>query len=243
MEGYRILFISSALLLSCALSSGQESSRVDTLAASVVTAQDNPASIHTGLVRLDRKMLSEAPAVLGSPDVIKVIQNLPGVSAGTELMSGLYVHGGDGSDNLFLLDGVPLYQVSHLGGLFSSFNTDVTDFIEFYKSGFPARYGGRLSSVLDITTSEGDRRDFGGSFSIGLLDGRIRFSGPIVKDKLTFDVAVRRSWLDAVLAPVIAIDNSGKDSQTRASYSFMDANASLTCYASPSDKVTFRFFG
>ncbi len=243
MGGYRILFISSALLLSCALSSGQESSRVDTLAASVVTAQDNPASIHTGLVRLDRKMLSEAPAVLGSPDVIKVIQNLPGVSAGTELMSGLYVHGGDGSDNLFLLDGVPLYQVSHLGGLFSSFNTDVTDFMEFYKSGFPARYGGRLSSVLDITTSEGDRRDFGGSFSIGLLDGRIRFSGPIVKDKLTFDVAVRRSWLDAVLAPVIAIDNSGKDRQTRASYSFMDANASLTCYASPSDKVTFRFFG
>lgn len=118
MGGCRILFISSALLLSCALSSGQESSRVDTLAASVVTAQDNPASIHTGLVRLDRKMLSEAPAVLGSPDVIKVIQNLPGVSAGTELMSGLYVHGGDGSDNLFLLDGVPLYQVSHLGGLF-----------------------------------------------------------------------------------------------------------------------------
>lgn len=87
MGGCRILFISSALLLSCALSSGQESSRVDTLAASVVTAQDNPASIHTGLVRLDRKMLSEAPAVLGSPDVIKVIQNLPGVSAGTELMS------------------------------------------------------------------------------------------------------------------------------------------------------------
>ncbi len=79
--------------------------------------------------------------VFSSPDLIKAIQNLPGVNAGTELMSGLYVHGGEGSDNLFLLDGVPMYQISHLGGLFSSFNTDVVDHLDFYKSGFPARYG------------------------------------------------------------------------------------------------------
>ena len=69
-------------------------------------------------------------------------------------MSGLYVHGGEGSDNLFLLDGVPMYQISHLGGLFSSFNTDVVDHLDFYKSGFPARYGGRMSSVVDVTTRE-----------------------------------------------------------------------------------------
>lgn len=243
MKGCLILFNISILFLLPECVFAQEISRADTLSASLVTADERPAAKHTGLVRLDHTLLSQQPALLGSPDVIKVLQNLSGVSSGMELISGLYVHGGDGSDNLFLLDGVPLYQVSHLAGLFSSFNTDVTESVDFYKSGFPAHYGGRLSSVVDVTTSEGDKQNFAGSFSIGLIDGRIRFGGPIVKDKLTFDVAVRRSWLDAILAPALAIGNSGKDSSTKGSYSLLDANASVTYYATPSDKVKVRFFG
>ena len=159
-----------------------------------------------------------------------------------ELMSGLYVHGGDGSDNLFLLDGVPVYQVNHLGGMFSAFNTDITESLDFYKSGFPARYGGRLSSVVDITTSDGDMQKFGGSFTIGLIDGRIRLHGPIVKRKLSFDVAVRRTWLDAFTSSAYAIMNRNNPNKKKNSYSFTDANASLTYQPSESDKLKLSFF-
>ena len=100
---------------------------------------------------------------------------------------------GTGTDNLFLLDGVPLYQVSHLAGLFSSFNTDVVESVDFYKSGFPARYGGRLSSVVDVRTREGDFEEYHGLFSIGLIDGRFQYEGPIVRGKTSFNVAMRRS--------------------------------------------------
>ncbi|MDE5956294.1 MAG: Plug domain-containing protein, partial [Bacteroidales bacterium] len=98
---------------------------VDTLSASVVTADEILVATQTGLDHIDQKRILGGFALLSTPDVIKVIQTLPGVASGTELMSGLYVHGGNGSDNLFILDGVPLYQVSHLAGLFSSFNADV----------------------------------------------------------------------------------------------------------------------
>ena len=84
-------------------------------------------------------------------------------------MSGLYVHGGDGNDNLFLLDGVPLYNITHFGGLFSSFNTDVVDNLDFYKSGFPARYGGRVSSIVDIRTNDGNMKETHGTIGVGAL--------------------------------------------------------------------------
>ena len=121
----------------------------DTLDASRVSAirEKMQNTTQTGLMHIESKQLNSGIALFGSPDVIKKLQMLPGVAAGNELMSGLFVHGGDGNDNLFLLDGVPLYNISHFGGLFSSFNTDVIDNLDFYKSGFPARYGGRMSSM------------------------------------------------------------------------------------------------
>ena len=142
----------------------------------------------TGLEHIDGGKFNSGFAFLSSPDVIKTLQNLPGVASGNELLSGLYVHGGTGNDNLFLLDGVPLYNVSHLAGLFSSFNTDVVESLDFYKSGFPARYGGRLSSVVDVKTRDGDFEDYHGVFSIGLIDGRLQYEGPIVKGKTSFNV-------------------------------------------------------
>ena len=147
---------------------------------------------------MDGRKFNSGFAFLSSPDVIKTLQNLPGVASGTELLSGLYVHGGTGNDNLFLLDGVPLYQVSHMAGLFSSFNSDVIESVDFYKSGFPARYGGRLSSVVDVKTRDGDFEKYRGVFSIGLIDGRLQFEGPIVKGKTSFNVAMRRTWIGRV---------------------------------------------
>ena len=219
----------------------QEVETTDTVETSFVYADRNPVAF-TGLKRLNETDILKGSAFLGTPDVIKTLQNMPGVSSGMELMSGLYVHGGDGSDNLFLIDEVPLFQVSHLAGLFSSFNTDVIRSLSFYKSGFPSRYGGRTSSVVDIETKDGALDKFGGSFSIGLLDGRLRLNGPIIKGKLSYDIAVRKSWLELITLPYLAAINSGAEKKENANYSLFDTNVNLTWLPSLDDKVNFRVF-
>ena len=219
----------------------------DSITESMITADKYSAEetrSQTGHKRLEEADFIYGNVVFSSPDLIKAIQNLPGVNPGTELMSGLYVHGGEGSDNLFLLDGVPMYQISHLGGLFSSFNTDVVDHLDFYKSGFPARYGGRMSSVVDVTTRDGDPEEFHGSFMIGLIDGRLQLEGPIVKGKTSFNVAFRRSWMDAVLAPVISLVNrkNQKGETVGGTYSFYDLNASVTHRFSEDNILSLKFY-
>ncbi|MBO4535590.1 MAG: TonB-dependent receptor plug domain-containing protein [Bacteroidales bacterium] len=204
---------------------------VDTLPAASITGHiDRDMNYtQTGLAKLDGAAFRRAFSALSAPDVIKTLQALPGVAAGPELLSNLYVHGGDGSDNLFLLDGVPLYQICHLGGIFSAFNTDAIETLDFYKSGFPARFGGRTSSVVDITTREGDYEDYHGTFSLGLLEGRFQLEGPIVQNKTSFNVALRRSWADAVILPICWFNNRGsKGIETWYSYAFTDLNAKVS---------------
>ena len=228
----------------------------DTIDQATVTAYINRRhnATQTGLTVIDGIRFRKGYAVLGSPDLIKEIQNQAGVSGGTELLSGLYVHGGDGTDNLFLIDGVPLYQVSHMLGLISSFNTEVVDNIDFYKSGFPSRYGGKLSSVVDVTTRLGDMNEFHGSFNIGLLNGGLQFEGPIVPGRTSFNVAVRRSWFDVITIPLNAIYNmtTPYGDTGRINYGMTDFNASVThlfdkdnrlslnVYAG-TDKVTYKW--
>ena len=228
--------------------------QMDTIKAASITGliDRNTNFTQTGLTKIDGAAFKRAYAVLSSPDVLKTLQTLPGVASGTELLSSLYVHGGDGSDNLFLLDGVPLYQICHLGGIFSSFNTDVIETLDFYKSGFPARYGGRTSSVVDVRTKDGSFTDYKGQFAIGLLEGRLQFEGPIVKEKTSFNVAIRRSWADALLYPGFTIKNlaNGKytyggvtqESNLMVLYSFTDFNARITHKFSPDSKLTANFF-
>ena len=184
----------------------------DTIDESRITAfvgrQKN--ATQTGLTRLDGKKFQRGFSFMSSPDLVKTLQMLPGVSGGTELFSGLHVYGGDGYDNLYLMDGIPMYQAGHLAGLFSAFNTDVIETVDFYKSGFPARYGGRLSSVVDVRTKEGDFNQYHGNFSFGLLDSRFQLEGPIVKGKTSFNFGVRGSWLDAVSIPTFMILNHSK---------------------------------
>lgn len=183
----RVLFTTLvSLLLSGIQAIAQDLQHRDTLDVAKVSADRwAPSKLtDTGFMRLESVEMKKGMALFSSPDIIKILQNSAGVAQGMELASGMYVRGGDGSDNLFLLDGVPLYQVCHLGGIFSSFNSDIIDYLEFYKSGFSADLGGRTSSVVDVHTSNGNGNDYSGSFSIGLLDGRLQFTGPIVKEKL-----------------------------------------------------------
>ena len=203
----------------------------DTLSGSVITALIDPKrnSTQTGLKRIDSRTINSGFALFGTPDVVKTLQMMPGVSSGTELLSGFYVHGGDGSDNLFLLDGVPIYQSSHLLGLFSSFNSDVIESMDFYKSGFPARYGSKMSSVVDITTKDGDFKEYHGLFSIGLIDGRFQLDGPIWKDKTSFNIGLRRTWTETVTMPIMTYLNKvDSPDKNNFRYAFTDLNAKIT---------------
>lgn len=217
----------------------------DTLSASRITGDRYARKLRnrsTGMEKMDSKAFDKGFAVLSSPDVIKTLQSLPGVAAGTELLSGMYVHGGTGYDNLYLLDGVPMYQVNHIGGLFSSFNTDIIGNVDFYKSGFPARFGGRMSSIVDVSTKDGDMNEYHGIFSIGLLDGRLQFEGPIVKGKTSFNLAMRRSWIDVFSVPVLAVVNGTMDDNTNLHYAFGDFNAKITHLFAPENKLTLSAY-
>lgn len=192
--------------------------------------RSNSASLDAGMVKLDTEQLFNLPTMTGEPDIIKAFALQPGVSEGVEGFSGLYVRGGTNDQNLILLNGVPLYQISHLGGLFSSFNVEVVDNATFYKSSFPAMYGGRLSSVVDITTRKPDFNEYHGAATLGLTAGMLHITGPIIKGRTAFDVSVRRSWFDVLTAPALAIINKTKaddGKKTIARYAFTDINARL----------------
>ena len=230
----------------------QEIERQDTLREARIIAdrvRRDRAATQTGLQKLDGSMLQRGFAIFNTPDIIKTLQMMPGVAGGTELMSGLYVHGGDGTDNLFLLDGVPLYQVSHLVGLFSSFNTDVVDEVDFYKSGFPARYGGRMSSVVDVRTREGNFEEYHGTFALGLIDGRIQVEGPIIKGRTSFNVGLRRTWGEVVTIPMLYYLNKrefqeeGTRDKVNTSYDFADFNLKLTHKFTEDNRLSLNLYG
>lgn len=210
----------------------------------VVTASE-PAvesvrNLSMGLLRVDRQTLRKLPVLFGETDVIKTLQLTPGVASGTEGLSGLLVRGGGADENLFLIDGHPVYQTSHLGGIFSAFNPEAVREVSFYKAAFPAQYGGRLSSIVDVSTEEGDREAYHGSASIGLISGNIRFEGPLVKNRTSFHFSMRRTWLDALSAPAFAIYNriQKKDGQyTNLRYAFHDLNLKLVHYFTPRSKM------
>lgn len=169
----------------------------------VIKAQRNETHLETQMSSIDLPVetIKSLPAFLGEVDVMKAIQLLPGVQGGNEGSSGLYVRGGGPDQNLILLDGVPVYNASHLFGFFSVFNADAIRSVEVVKGGFPARYGGRLSSVIDIHMKEGDKNKFHGEGGIGIVASRLTLEGPIKKGKSSFMVAGRRTYIDALARP------------------------------------------
>lgn len=197
----------------------------------VVVTEDMNSPVlttQTGKRTFTSKDINNGFALLSSPDLVKTIQRISGVTSGVDFVSGMYVHGGGSDENLFLLDGTPLYQTNHSLGLFSAFNSDIIKNVDFYKSGFPARYSGRVSSITDVRTRDGNMEQVHGTASLGLLDGRIQVEGPISKNRTSFNVSLRRSWIDLLLRPVCAIANKGNDDKYTLGYMFHDFNAKLT---------------
>ena len=176
----------------------------------IVEGRTNSPVLNTdvGKLTMNSLELKSTPAILSESDVLKTLQLTPGVNAGTEGVSGLYVRGGNADENLYLVDGNPIYHVNHLGGLFSTFNPDAVKILSFYKGSFPARFGGRLSSVVDMRMNDGDLKKVSGSFSIGLLSSRINLQGPIIKDKTSFNISLRRTYFDLLTTPVLYFVNT-----------------------------------
>ena len=186
-------------------------------------------SASIGSLNLTKGVIASTPVVFGESDVIKTLQLEPGVSAGVEGMAGMYVHGGNVDENLYMIDNIPLYQVNHVGGLFSAFNTEAIRNVDFYKSSFPAKYDGRLSSFMDVHTKDGSLEEHHGSVRLGLTSGAFNIDGPIWKGHTSYSVAIRRSWYDVLTIPAFAIYNSfSKDEKNEIGLAFTDINAKIS---------------
>jgi len=167
-----------------------------------VKASSNGRSLRSpqmGMERLSASEIKDIPVLLGERDILKTIQLLPGIKSAGDGNSGFYVRGGGADQNLILLDEAPVYNPSHLLGFFSTFNSDAVKNIVVYKSGMPAQYGGRLSSVVDVKMNEGNNQDFGASGGIGLISSRLNIEGPLQKDKSSFLLSGRRTYADLFL--------------------------------------------
>ena len=149
------------------------------------------------------EQIKRMPMILGEADVLKTLQFLPGVKSGSEGTAGINVRGGSPDQNLYLLDGVPVYNPTHIGGLFSIFNADALKNVSIMKGGFPARFGGRLSSVIEVDTKDGNKQAFHSNVSVGLLSTRVLLEGPILKNRLSYMISARRTYLDVALRNVL----------------------------------------
>ncbi len=200
------------------------------LAEVVVTAEpedENVSSVEMSVSKMDIKTINKIPSFLGEVDVIKSIQLLPGVTSVGEGASGFNVRGGSVGQNLVLLDEAPVYNSSHMLGFFSVFNPDAVKDVKLYKGGIPARFGGRLSSVLDIRMKEGNNKKYEVNGGIGTIFSRLAIEGPIKKEKASFIIAGRRSYIDILARPFTnAFDNGAGlyfyDLTTKANYNISD---------------------
>ena len=204
----------------------------------VVTAteEDPVERVQMSLHQLPMQRVHTAPVLGGESDILKTLQLLPGVKFGNEGSAGLYVRGGSPDQNLILLDGVPVYNVSHLFGFLSVFNSDAINSVELIKGGIPARYGGRLSSVLNISMKEGNLKERQGVFALSPIAGRFTYEGPIKKDISSFIVSARRTWLDGVAAVASLLNDRSFG------YGFYDLNAKYNHKISNRDRVYLSFY-
>jgi hypothetical protein len=182
------------------------------------------------IIDLPVRQVQLIPALLGEKDVLKVIQLMPGVKKGAEGSSGFYVRGGGADQNLIILDDAIVYNASHLFGFFSLFNGDAIKSVQLTKGGFPARFGGRLSSVLEMTMKDGNQEKFAGEAGIGLISSRLMLEGPIVKGKSSFIISGRRTYFDILARPFMPKDET-------AGYFFYDLNAKVNYTVNQKNRI------
>lgn len=191
-----------------------------------------------GLAVIPVQLLTSMPA-LGEADLLKSIQSQAGIKGGLEGSTGIYVRGGGAGENQYMLDDVPMYNVSHLYGFFSAFNVSAVKDVELLKGDFPARYGGRTSSVIDVRSLDGNNKVLKAEVSIGLISSRLTVQGPLFNDKTTFIVSGRRSYFDLFTQ---SLKKSGIVDPSFPDYYFYDMNARLTHTFSKNDRIYLGFY-
>lgn len=198
---------------------------------------ENIRSTEMGVIKMDIKEIRKIPVLFGEQDIIKTLTLMPGVSTGGEGKGGFYVRGGNTDQNLILLDEAPVYNASHFMGFFSVFNSDAIKDMKLYKAGIPAKFGGRLSSVLDVHMKDGNQKKYSVSGGLGIISSRLTVEGPIVKDKGSFIVSGRRTYADIVYA---LIDPDFKDMDLY----FYDLNAKANYKIGDKDRIFISgYFG
>ena len=189
------------------------------------------------VINIPVQQIKDIPALMGEKDVLKVIQLMPGVQKGSEGSSGIYVRGGGPDQNLIILDDANVYNAYHLFGFFSLFNGDALKSVELVKGGFPASYGGRLSSVINMQMKEGNQEEFHGEAGIGLISSRLVLEGPLKKKKSSFLISARRTYIDALIYPFLPPEQKG-------GYFFYDLNAKLNYTLTYKDRLYLSgYFG
>ncbi len=215
-------------------SAGQELVEVEVVAERLNTEKEEIKSTQTSTIRIPIEQIKTIPSLGGEVDIIKVVQLMPGITKGGEGGTGMFVRGGDADQNLVLLDEATVYNIGHLFGFFSVFNPDAIKDLTVIKGGFPSQYGGRLSSVLDVRMKEGSNQKFRVEGGIGLLSSRLTVEAPIIKDKASFLLSGRRTYIDQVF----------KLAKVELPYYFYDLNAKFNYKVSDKDRIFLSsYFG
>lgn len=206
--------------------------------------EEKMKSTEMSITTISTREAKALPALFGETDIIKLLQLKPGIQSGTEGTTGIFVRGGGSDQNLIVLDEAVVYNANHLFGFFSTFNSDAVKDVKVYKGGFPAQYGGRLSSVIDVRMKEGNNQQFSGSGGIGLISSRLTLEGPIQKGKSSFIVSGRRTYADLITRGINRANKNKADYNPIPDYYFYDLNTKVNFQLSEKDRLFLSgYFG
>ncbi len=239
-EGQKLTFyLDEDMQLNMKLSQGKLLQEVEVVAERVDRIERNTQMSQT---TVPVEQIKKLPALMGEVDIFKTLQLLPGVQSGGEGQTGLYVRGGSPDQNLVLLDGVPIYNVAHVLGIFSVFNADAIRNVTLTKGGFPARYGGRLSSVLEINMKEGNLNEWHGEGAIGLISSKITLEGPLSKGKTSVLLSARRTYVDIIARPIIKSVARQNQLEVKPKLYFYDLNFKLQHRLNDKHRIYASFY-
>lgn len=230
----RVIFLTDNLRLNIQLESGVELEAVEVKASSF---EEQLKSTEMGVEQINARQVKALPTVLGETDILKILQLKPGMPSGSEGTTGLFVRGGGSDQNLIILDEAIVYNPNHLFGFFSTFNTDAVKDLKLYKSGFPAQFGGRLSSVIDVKLKDGNNQKFSGTGGLGLISSRLTLEGPIQKEKSSFIVSGRRTYVDLFTRALNRANEDNADADPIPNYFFYDLNTKINFTLGEKDKL------
>lgn len=221
-----------------------ESAIIEEVVIKANALEEKVKSTEMSVTTLSTREAKALPALLGEVDLIKILQLKPGITAGSEGTTGIFVRGGGADQNLIVLDEAVVYNPNHLFGFFSTFNSDAVKDLKAYKGGFPAQYGGRLSSVIDVRMKEGNNQKFSGAGGLGLISSRLTLEGPIQKDKSSFIVSGRRTYADIITRGINKANESDPEYDPIPDYYFYDLNTKVNFTLSEKDRLYLSgYFG